>query len=125
MIKVSPTWVMFFEVLNKDTRRGEIGLATSEDGTNWKYKQIVIAEPFHLSYPYVFEWNNEYYLIPESYQANSIRLYKASNFPTEWSFVGNLLNDGFFVDSSIFRYADKWWMFAETNPDHKHDTLRL
>ncbi|MDF5737009.1 glucosamine inositolphosphorylceramide transferase family protein [Nostoc sp.] len=125
MIKVGPTWFMFFEVLNKDTRRGEIGLATSEDGTNWKYEQIIIAEPFHLSYPYVFEWNNEYYLIPESYQANSIRLYKALNFPTEWSFFGNLLNDAFFVDSSIFRYADKWWMFAETNPDHKHDTLRL
>jgi hypothetical protein len=125
MIKVGLRWFMFFEVLNTDTRRGEIGLATSEHGTNWKYEQIVIAEPFHLSYPYVFEWNNEYYLIPESYQANSIRLYKASNFPTEWSFVGNLLNDGFFVDSSIFRYADKWWMFAETNSHHKHDTLRL
>lgn len=125
MIKVGLTWFMFFEVLNQSTRRGEIAFATSEDGASWKYQQIVIAEPFHLSYPYVFEWKNEYYLIPESHQANSIRLYKASNFPTEWSFVGNLLNDGFFVDSSIFRYADKWWIFAETNSHHKHDTLRL
>lgn len=125
MIKVDSTWFMFFEVLNQQTRRGEIGLATSKDTKNWKYEKIVLAEPFHLSYPYVFEWMNEYYMIPETHQANSIRLYKASKFPTEWSFVGNLISDALFLDASIFRHADKWWLFTETNPQHKFDTLRL
>jgi hypothetical protein len=125
MIKVDSTWFMFFEVLNQQTRRGEIGLATSEDTVNWKYEQIVLAEPFHLSYPYVFEWMNEYYMIPESHQANSIRLYKASKFPTEWSFVGNIKSGASFLDASIFRHADKWWLFTETNPQHNFDTLRL
>jgi hypothetical protein len=37
-------------------QEGEIGLATSEDGLKWDYKQVVLNEPFHLSYPYVFEW---------------------------------------------------------------------
>lgn len=124
MIKVGLTWFMFFEVLNQTTRRGEIAFATSHDGVKWKYQQVIIAEPFHLSYPYVFEWENTYYLIPESYQANSIRLYKASNFPTEWSFVGNVLNDGF-LDPSLFHYADRWWMFVETSPQHTCNTLRL
>ncbi len=125
MIKVDSTWFMFFEVLNQQTRRGEIGLATSEDTVNWKYEKIVLAEPFHLSYPYVFEWMNEYYMIPESHQANSIRLYKASKFPTEWSFVGNIKSGASFLDASIFRHADKWWLFTETNPQHNFDTLRL
>jgi beta-xylosidase len=125
MIKVDSTWFMFFEVLNQQTRRGEIGLATSEDTVNWKYEQIVLAEPFHLSYPYVFEWMNEYYMVPESHQANSIRLYKASKFPTEWSFVGNIKSGASFLDASIFRHADKWWLFTETNPQHNFDTLRL
>nr|WP_246275467.1 hypothetical protein [Brasilonema bromeliae] len=125
MIKADSTWFMFFEVLNQQTRRGEIGLATSKDTKNWKYEQIVLAEPFHLSYPYVFEWMNEYYMIPETHQANSIRLYKASKFPTEWSFVGNLSSGASFLDASIFRHADKWWLFTETNPQHKFDTLRL
>ncbi|WP_445637273.1 Glycosyl hydrolase family 32 N-terminal domain-containing protein [Nostoc sp. DSM 114161] len=125
MLKVESTWFMFFEVFNQSTRRGEIGCATSQDALNWKYEQIVLAEPFHLSYPYVFEWQNEYYLIPESYQANSIRLYKASKFPLKWDFIGNIKSEGLFLDPSIFRYADKWWMFAETNPQFKLDTLRL
>jgi hypothetical protein len=125
MIKVGSNWFMFFEVLNQTTRRGEIALAISDNGLNWKYQQVVIAEDFHLSYPYVFEWMNEYYLIPESHQANSIRLYKASNFPEKWSFVGNIKIGGLFLDPSVFRYDDKWWMFAETNPQRKLDTLRL
>jgi hypothetical protein len=125
MIKVDSTWFMFFEVLNQQTRRGEIGLATSKDAVNWKYEQIVLTEPFHLSYPYVFEWMNEYYMIPETHQANSIRLYKATQFPTQWDFVSNLSSGASFLDASIFRYADKWWLFTETNPHHKFDTLRL
>lgn len=125
MIQVEQTWYMFFEVFNNETSRGEIGLATSPDGKKWNYEKIVIAEPFHLSYPHVFEWMGEYYLIPESFQDASIRLYKASKFPTDWQFVGNLMSGGIFLDASLIRYADKWWLFTETNPEHKYDTLRL
>lgn len=122
MIKRESTWFMFFEVLHSKSKRGEIGLATSSDGVKWDYKQIVLKEPFHLSYPYVFKWQNEYYMIPESFQANSVRLYKADRFPTEWTFVGNVLSKAH-VDASLFRYKNKWWLFAAEFP--REDTLRL
>ena len=125
MLKVNHTWYMFFEVMNRLSGKGEIGLATSEEGIKWSYKQMVLSEPFHLSYPYVFQWMNDYYMIPETYQAGSIRLYKAAKFPTRWSFVGTLLTGEVFLDSSIFRHDGKWWLFTETNPNHKYDTLRL
>lgn len=125
LVWVKPTWYMFFEVLNQQTKRGEIGLATSQDTLHWSYQKIVLTEPFHLSYPYVFEWMNEYYMMPESYESGGIRLYKADRFPTQWSFVANLLSGPTFLDPSIFRHDDKWWLFAETNPDHQFDTLRL
>src|SRR4051812_33273086 len=56
MLRENSLWHMFFEVLNDRNDRGEIGLATSPDGLTWQYRQIVLAEPFHLSYPYVFRW---------------------------------------------------------------------
>jgi hypothetical protein len=124
MLWAEPNWYMFFEVLNQQTQRGEIGLAMSQDTVNWTYEKIILAEAFHLSYPYVFQWQNEYYLMPESFEANAVRLYKATEFPFKWSFVGNLL-EGRFLDTSVFRYADKWWLMAETNPEDKFDTLRL
>lgn len=109
---------LFFEVMNRQTNQGDIGYAESDDGKTWKYKQIIIDEPFHLSYPYVFEWNNEYYLIPESHQDFSVRLYKATSFPSKWVYMGNLLSGFQCVDPSIFRYKDKWWLFVATGANN-------
>ena len=54
MLRRDHTWYMFFEVMNIETRLGEIGVATSNDALNWTYDRIVLREPFHLSYPHVF-----------------------------------------------------------------------
>jgi len=125
MIKSQETWYMFFEVMNQDNNRGEIGLATSSNGLKWQYRQIVLTEPFHLSYPYVFQWEDDYYMIPETGEAQSIRLYKASQFPLRWKFIGNLLEDSEFLDASIIFYNNLWWIFTETGSSCKNNTLRL
>ncbi|WHZ21014.1 MAG: hypothetical protein OJF47_000126 [Nitrospira sp.] len=118
-------WHMFFEVYNYDADRGEIGWATSPEGVSWTYRQIVLREPFHLSYPYVFEWQNRYYMVPESHQTKQIRLYEATRFPTDWICTDVLLSGYQYNDSSPFRHGGYWWLFSETNPALTHDTLRL
>ena len=107
---------LFFEAWNRTTSQGDIGYAESVDGTKWDYKRIIIDEPFHLSYPYVFQWNNEHYMIPESGHDLSVRLYKARSFPDKWEYLGNLLSGFRLVDSSILRYKDKWWLFVTSSP---------
>jgi hypothetical protein len=125
MLRVEHTWYMFFEVMPRHGERGEIGLATSTNGQQWQYQRIVLREPFHLSYPYVFAWQGAYYMVPESYQAGAIRLYRAERFPTLWQCIATLQCGPYFADTSIFRYADRWWFFTEASPDFSHDTLRL
>src|SRR4030042_246980 len=117
MVKEGSTWYMFFEVVefNKKSYKGVIGLAVSNDALHWTYKQVVLREPFHLSYPYVFKWNDDYYMIPESGKANSVRLYKAVDFPTKWQFSKTFLQGEVFLDSSILYYGGKWWLFT-ANP---------
>ncbi|MDZ8050460.1 MAG: hypothetical protein RMX68_010080 [Aulosira sp. ZfuVER01] len=123
MVYDNGNWYMFFEVLNLRNNLGEIGLAISKDGLDWTYKKIVLQEPFHLSYPYVFKWQDDYYMIPETFQASSVRLYKATSFPTQWSFVATLLDKNDFVDPSIFQHNDMWWLFTATSADR--NILRL
>jgi hypothetical protein len=101
MIRVRGLWHMFMEVMNAEAHRGEIGVAVSEDATAWRYQGIVLREPFHLSYPYVFEWMGEHYLIPESYQAKGVRLYRARRFPGDWSFVQTLVEGEYLVEGSV------------------------
>ena len=114
---------MFFEVLNHELKKGEIGLATSQEGLSWTYEQIVLREDFHLSYPYVFEWQNAYYMIPETLGANAACLYQADDFPFRWSRKAKLI-DGPCADPSIVRFKDLWWLFFCPLP-YQHDTLRL
>jgi hypothetical protein len=123
MIKVKSTWYMFFEIMNDITRQGDIGYATSEDGLNWKYKQVVIDESFHLSYPYIFEFNGEFYMVPECHNIYEVRLYKAVEFPKKWMLVKRLFI-GNHVDPSILRYNNKWWLFTGSR-DGKTKFTRL
>lgn len=125
MIRRDDTWYMFFEVYNYDAAKGEIGLAISRDGVTWKYEQIVLREPFHLSYPYIFEWDGRYYMIPESHQTETVRLYESRRFPAEWSCTDVLISGHHFSDNSVFHYRGLWWMFCETSAQLEHDTLRL
>jgi len=123
MLKVNNTWHMFFEVMNSETDKGEIGLAISKNGFDWHYQKIVLRHPFHLSYPYVFCAGGEYFMVPESYQANSMRLYRGDPFPLKWSYAGTLLN-GAWVDSSIFHFNSRWWAFSSP-AGMEHQVLEL
>lgn len=108
MIEVNNTWYLFFEI---GRTKGIIGLAESTDLVHWDYEGVVLEESFHLSYPQVFEWNNEYYMIPESEKNKTVRLYKAQHFPFDWKLEKILLNRTR-NDNSIFYFNDTWWMFS-------------
>ncbi|MDJ0647684.1 MAG: hypothetical protein QNJ60_03170 [Xenococcaceae cyanobacterium MO_188.B19] len=122
MLKENGIWYMFFEVMEAVNQKGKIGLATSHNGFDWTYQKIVIDEEFHLSYPYIFKWKNDYYLIPESNERDSIRLYKAVDFPTKWIFVKDLLSGCKYSDASIFHFQDKWWLLTSLS---RSDVLYL
>jgi hypothetical protein len=123
MVNDGGAWHMFFEVLLAGSEKGEIGWAASDDGLAWSYQQIVLKEPFHLSYPYVFSIGDEYYMIPESTKSKAVRLYHAENFPDKWSFVANIL-DGLWADPSVFFFKNRWWMFV-CHASPKNDGLAL
>jgi hypothetical protein len=123
MVNVDGLWHMFFEVLNNAPNRGEIGRATSLDGLTWRYERIVLQEPFHLSYPCVFQWNSDFYMIPETLGAEVVRLYRATSFPDRWTVVKDLV-PGKHADPSIFFRDNRWWLYTCPTP-HQHDSLNL
>jgi hypothetical protein len=105
------------------SKKGVIALATSRDGFRWSYRRVVLEEPFHLSYPYVFEAGSEYFMVPETAAAGSIRLYRADPFPERWVFVTDLVTGPVHLDNSVFHREGRWWLFTETGPHC--GTLRL
>lgn len=114
LLRRDSRWFMFFEVLEVlgRRRRGAIGAATSPDGRSWTYDRIVLREPFHVSYPFVFEDEGNVYMVPESYGDKSVRLYRAKNFPHDWVLEATLLSGRPWVDSTLVRHRGRWWMFT-------------
>lgn len=126
IIKEDEKWYMFFEILDKKTHKGVIGLATSNDFNKWEYKSVVLEEEFHLSYPYIFKYDNNFYMLPEGGNSGYLNLYKAVEFPYKWKRVSSLLR-GCYLDSSIFRYDNIWWILSvKKEGDHiKNNNLHL
>ncbi len=110
-------WHMFYELLQTHPRRGCIGWAESVDGRSWTHVGIALAEPFHLSYPHVFEWEGRKLMVVESYRIGEVRLYEARDFPRDWEPVATLVRKPL-VDPSLVRHNDRWWLFAST-PNHR------
>jgi hypothetical protein len=121
MVVADSQYYVFFTAKDKKTDKGGIGLAESRNGLEWKFRRTVIHEPFVLAHPYVFQWQNDYYMIPEAHTETSVRLYRATAFPDEWKYEGDLIQGDHFISPTLARYKDMWWMFTAIGTE----TLRL
>jgi hypothetical protein len=75
-----------------------------------------------LSFPYVFRWKDEYYMVPESFEAKGVRLYRAAPFPDTWRHEHDLVVGDQFVDPCVFMCDSRWWMYAA---NRENDRLHL
>jgi len=81
----------------------------------------ILEEKFQLSYPCVFEYENNIYMIPEWSQSKSVRLYKSSLFPKNWPFERNLIENVSAADSTLLEKDGMWWMFVNIDPIDNKD----
>jgi hypothetical protein len=118
---------IFFEDYSFPEKKGRISCATTDDAGRVIATETVLDEPFHLSYPFVFKVDDDYFMIPETKSANSVRLYRATEFPTCWKFEATLLQGVRAVDATIHQQDGIFWMFANvvTPEASMHDELYL
>lgn len=95
------------------------GCVTAVEITGRKYNILgpIIQEIFHMSFPYVFEYEGALYMVPETYEANAIRLYKCVDFPMKWEYQKDVMANVKAVDTMIFEYEGKWWLFTNAYDD--------
>ena len=88
-------------------------------------KKIILDENFHLSFPYIFKFKNNFFMCPDTSQISEIRLYKSTNFPLEWKFYKTIKKNINSVDNIIFKKNNLWWLFTNidrsNNNDFSHD----
>ncbi|XP_059443078.1 glucosamine inositolphosphorylceramide transferase 1-like [Corylus avellana] len=103
---------LFYETKNSITMQGDIGVAKSTDkGATWQEVGIALDEDWHVSYPFVFDYLGQIYMMPESSEKGELRLYRALNFPLQWT-LDKVIMKKPLVDSFIINYDEKYWLFG-------------
>jgi hypothetical protein len=105
-------YYVFIEEFLYARQRGHISLIVMNKDGSFEPSVCVLEAPYHLSYPFVFEFENNLYLIPESRVNRTVGLYKCTAFPHKWEFQKNLMEDCQAVDATLIQWQGKWWMFV-------------
>ena len=80
-----------------------------------------IEEDFHLSFPYVFKFEENLYMCPETAQINEIRIYKCLVFPNQWALERTLMKEVSAADSVIFPFQSNWFLLTNICSSHMGD----
>jgi hypothetical protein len=113
-------YYIFIEEKLFRTNKGHISLIIMDEKGNYSKPVRIINKPYHLSYPFVFEWNGKYYMIPETAANKTIQIYKCVKFPDQWEFQQNLMDNIEAVDATLFYHYQKWWLFVNIKEDGGH-----
>lgn len=100
-----------------DYSRGRAGISVlrcGHDGPAGK-ADLVMDLPIHLSYPCVFGWEGQVYMIPETGEADRVSLFRARAFPHDWEFVCDLLSGRRAVDATMHQHAGLWYLFVNVD----------
>jgi hypothetical protein len=76
----------------------------------------VLDAPYHLSYPFVFQWRGQWFMMPESSNASRIEVFAARRFPFDWTLEAVLFNPLRAVDSTLVEVEGRWWLFTSQSP---------
>ena len=105
-------YYIFCEAFDVSRRKAMIASTSIDDYGMVEAPRIVLERGYQLSYPFVFRWNDDWYMLPESRERRAVELFKAVRFPDRWEFERQLLHDLDVVDPTIFEHDGHLWLFA-------------
>lgn len=73
---------------------------------------VVLDEPHHLSYPFLFEHRGDLLMLPESSAGRELAVWKCVDFPMQWTKHRVLFEGISMVDATVVKKDDLWWLFA-------------
>ncbi|ASW09242.1 glucosamine inositolphosphorylceramide transferase family protein [Rhizobium sp. 11515TR] len=73
--------------------------------------RCVLEEPYHLSYPQVFERGGAIWMLPEASSGGKLVLYRSIQFPDRWVPEAVLI-EGEISDATMLEQGGQLWLFA-------------
>lgn len=109
---------MFYEAMNANERAGWIeAVRLAPPGTT--PPAVALQCAYHLSFPFVFRFKNDIFMMPETQQANRLEIWRATDFPTGWTLHATAFEGQQLAESSMFCADDgQWWLLTNLSDHH-------
>jgi len=124
-IKSGENYYVFIEEYPYQTAKGHISVIELDRKGVVSGPRKVLERDYHLSYPFVFMWNGEYYMVPESAANKTVELYRAKTFPFVWELEKVLMTEVRAKDATLAEIDGTWWMFVSISEQSIPDELYL
>ena len=111
--------VVFVEHYVTARRRGHISIVEIPPLGQPSTPKCVLSEEWHLSNPFVFEWDSQWWLIPESSSIGRVSLYVAKSFPYNWKHHDVLIDGVSACDATLAEINAKWWMWVSVSSENQ------
>ncbi len=119
VIKTEKDTYIFFEWFSYSDAKGCLAVALKSENFTVFHKIGNFTE--HRSYPFVFQWKNTVYCVPEANVTNKVTLYRFNEDDLSLDEDCVLLDGGRFVDSTLFNHNGKWFLFtSQQEKSHTH-----
>ncbi len=112
VVKRGDRYYIFAEEFIYKANKGHISVLELDCDGRLLTTNKIIDNPYHMSYPFVFERDNAFYMIPETGGNRSIDLYRCTEFPWKWEFMKSIMKDINAVDTTLFHHDGEWWLFT-------------
>jgi hypothetical protein len=113
-------YFLFFEEFDLRKRHGYISVGQLDiKNNNIINVKKILEKPYHLSFPFVFIFKKNYFMIPESHNKRAVDLYKFKEFPYKLTKIKTLLNNVDAVDSVMIFKNKYWWLFSNLRAEEK------
>ena len=93
--------VLLMESFDMRTQTGSIACAKFDDAGRLSAPKVILQEPYHMSFPMVFTWNDDLYMIPETCGNRSLNLYRCEGDIEKWTLVKSFPVEEELVDTVV------------------------
>lgn len=114
---------IFFEDYRFLKSKGVISFSKIDKDGKHTRPEVVLEKGYHLSYPFLFKWKDQIFMIPETSRNGTIELYQALNFPYDWMLEKVIMKDINACDVTVWVTEKKTWIFTNVvNPGRPQHT---
>ena len=105
------TW-LFVERFSYKSCKGDLCAIALDDKMHAATPVTILLGSGHVSFPFVFHFEEQHYMVPETSSARTIEVYESVIFPSQWRLISLALTDIDAADSVIFEHNDRWWLLT-------------